>query len=163
MKLANKKQNNFNIYNVEFKKKKIKKNTCRYYYQNLDDMIYSSWNIEQNILKLVILGHFLPIYPKNKNFEKWKNLLEISSFYSCVPKITIIWCTVPEIRSESDRIFLSFWVIFCFFFHPHPFWFQKSKFWKKEKKIGDIIILHMCTINDNKWQSYEVWFLRYGV
>ena len=43
--------------------KKIKKNTCRYYYQNLDDMIYSSWDIEQNILKLVILGHFLPFYP----------------------------------------------------------------------------------------------------
>ena len=46
--------------------KKIKKNTCRHHYQNLDDMIYmiySSWDIEQNILKLVILGHFLPFYP----------------------------------------------------------------------------------------------------
>ena len=32
--------------------KKIKKNTCRYYYQNLDDMIYSSWDIEQN--KLIV-------------------------------------------------------------------------------------------------------------
>ena len=25
-------------------------------------MIYSSWDIEQNLLKLVILGHFLPFY-----------------------------------------------------------------------------------------------------
>ena len=43
--------------------KNIKKNTCRYHYQNIDDMIYSSGDIEQNILKLVIIGHFLPFYP----------------------------------------------------------------------------------------------------
>ena len=35
--------------------------------------------------------------PENQNFEKMKiNLLEISSFYTCVPKIMII-CSVPEI------------------------------------------------------------------
>ena len=38
----------------------LKKNTCRHHYQNLDDMIYKSWDIKQNILKLVILGQFLP-------------------------------------------------------------------------------------------------------
>ena len=68
------KTNNFNIYNVAFFLKKITKNTCRYHYQNLHDMIYSSWDIEQNKLKLVILGHFLPFIPlkttKNQNFEK---------------------------------------------------------------------------------------------
>ena len=46
LKWANKKQNNFNIYNVDFsffkKKKKIMKNTCRYHYQNLDDMNWPS-------------------------------------------------------------------------------------------------------------------------
>ena len=36
LKWTNKKQNN--IYNVAFFYKKIKKNTCRYHYQNLDDM-----------------------------------------------------------------------------------------------------------------------------
>ena len=75
------KQNNLNIYNVAFLKKKIKRSTCRYHYQNLNDMIYGSENIELNILKLVIWGHFLPFYPiknlQNQNFEKWKNLLEI--------------------------------------------------------------------------------------
>ena len=59
---------------------KNKENTCRYHYQNLDDVIYSNWDIEQNILKLVILGHFLRLYPlktkKNQNFEKWKNFLD---------------------------------------------------------------------------------------
>ena len=44
----------------------------------------------------VILDHFLPFYlpnnPKNQNFEKMKKKLvdmEISSFYTCVPKFMI--------------------------------------------------------------------------
>ena len=39
-----------------------------------DNNIYSSSDIERNILKLVILGHFVPSYPsknpKNQKFEK---------------------------------------------------------------------------------------------
>ena len=54
-----------------------KKNTCRYHYQNLDDMIcmvYSSLDIKQNILKLVILGHLLPFYAyKNPKIKTLKN------------------------------------------------------------------------------------------
>ena len=54
------------------------------------------------------MGHFLPFYPpnslKNQNFEKMKKKkpLEISSFYICVPKIIIRWCTVPEICCVMD-------------------------------------------------------------
>ena len=40
---------------------------------------------------------------------------------------------------------LSFWVIFC----PFTPQFAKSKFWKNEKKPGDIIVLQKCTINDD--------------
>ena len=44
--------------------------------RNLDDMIYSSWDIDYKELKLVVLGHLLPFYPpkklKNQNFEKMK-------------------------------------------------------------------------------------------
>ena len=42
---------------------------------------------------------------------------EISSFYTCVPKITIIWCTAPEIQSETHN-FCHFGplYIFCTFF-----------------------------------------------
>ena len=96
LKWDSKKQNNFNIYNVAsflLKKKKRKKRTCRYHYQNqnqnLDDIIYSSWDMEHKILKLVVLDHFLSFYslknPKNLNFEKWKNLLEILWFYTSAP------------------------------------------------------------------------------
>ena len=46
----------------------------------LDDIIYCSWDVECDRLKLVIMGHVLPFYasppPKKKNPEKsefWKN------------------------------------------------------------------------------------------
>ena len=42
--------------------------------------------------------------------------------------------------------FLSFWTIFCPFTPPTT---RKVKILKKAKNTGDIIILHMCTINDN--------------
>ena len=56
-----------------------------------------------------------------------------------------------DMEREGQSV-LSFWVIFC----PFTPQFAKSKFWKNEKKPGDIIVLH-------KWQSYHAWFLRYGV
>ena len=90
--------------------KKIKKITCRYHYQNLDDMIYSSWDIEQNILTL-----------------------------------------------HNRHNFLSFWTA-SFPFTPYgP---RKSKFWKNEK--SNWRYYHFTNVY-HKWQSYDVWFLRYGV
>ena len=136
MKWVNKKQIILIFTKLHFKKKKIKKNTCRYHYQNLDDMIYSSWDVQQNKLKLVILGHFLPFYPsknrKIQNFEKWKNLLQISSFYTCAPKIIIIWCTVPEILSGTDKHFCHFGPLFAFL--PLPLMILNIKILKKNEK-----------------------------
>ena len=68
LKWANKKQNNFNIYNAAFFFKKtpgdiIILHLCT---KNLDDMIYRSSNLERDRLILVILGHFLPFYPPPK-------------------------------------------------------------------------------------------------
>ena len=159
LKWANKKQNNFSILQCcIFFNKQIKKNTCRYHYQNLDDTIYSSWDIEQNILKLVILGHFLPFYPpkkpQNQNFEKWKILLEISSFYRRVPKITIIWCTAPKIQSETDRIFCHFGPFFAFLTPPTPplmILKMKSLRKKMKKMSGDVILLYIHVYH--KWRS----------
>ena len=145
-------------------------------------MIYSSWDIECDRQKLVIMGHFLPFYtpppkkPKKQNFEKmkkvtgdiiilhkctkndnhmrygsfwaifssftpltirkikilkkWKKLLEMSSFYTCLPKITIIWCVLPEIWSATE-MFLLFWVIFFTF---TPLLTPKINIWKNCKK-----------------------------
>ena len=70
-------------------------------------------DIECDRLKLVNYGSF------------WKKKLEISSFYTYASKTTIIWGTVPEIRSETDR--------FALLTPSQP---RKSKFWKTEKSIS---------------------------
>ena len=122
-------------------------------------MTYSSWDIECDRQKLVIMGHFLsfnaspPENPKNQNFEKNENkLLEISSSYKKNHIMYAYW------DMEYDRQnFLSFWDSFWSFTSLTT---QKTKMLKKMKKApGDVTILHMYTINDN----YDVWLLKYEV
>ena len=97
---ANKKDKNFNVWNVLFINSKEKTpgnifilHLCT---KNLDDMIYSSWDIKNDGLKLIILGHFLPFYalknPENQNFEKMKNNYQ---------KLQPYWCIVPEIWCKT--------------------------------------------------------------
>ena len=72
-----------------------------------------------------------------------KKLLEISSFYKCVVKITVTWCMLPAIRSATDIIFRHFGPFFAIMT-------LKIKIRKKYKrKPGDIILLHMCSINED--------------
>ena len=86
---------------------------------SLYDMIYSSWDIEFDRLKLVIMGHFLPFYLLSLKtqqigiLKKRKQLLEISSFYVSAPKTTNIWVTVPGIQSETGRTFCHFGSFFA--------------------------------------------------
>ena len=123
LKWATKKQNSFNIYNVAFKKKITKKNTCRYHYQNLDDMIYSSWDIEQNILKLVNLGHFFPFYlpplkTQKSKFWKMKNFAgDIIISQMCTTNHNHIMYGSWDTKWDRQN-FLSFWAIFCPFTTP---------------------------------------------
>ena len=58
------------------------------------------------VMDVIVIFHFglyfslyltPPNSPKNENFKKMKKRLEISSFYTSVPKIMIIWYSVPEI------------------------------------------------------------------
>ena len=48
----------------------------------------------QQAKSFLILDHFLPFYWKIKVLKK-KTTLEISSAYTCVPQMAIIWCMVP--------------------------------------------------------------------
>ena len=59
-----------------------------------------------------------------------KKTLEISLFCICVPKISMIWSTVSEIKSVTDNDQ------------------ENKKFEKMKKTLEDIIILHMM---------YEIW------
>ena len=111
LKWANKKCKNFNIYNVVFFEK-IKKNTRRYHY--FTPVHQKSWCYDLQFLKYRVwrteignYGSFFALLPpslKTQNIrilKKWKTLLEISSFYKCVPKTTITWNTVSEIQIET--------------------------------------------------------------
>ena len=135
-----------------------------------------------------------------------KKMLEILSFYTCVPKTTIIWGTVPEIQSETeffvilDHFLPSYpllnkpenrnfekmkkasWDVtilnLCKKKHNHTMYVTqiwsvtdiscsstslltlKIKIWKKGKKTpGDIIFLHMCTI-DQDHMMYGSWDIK---
>ena len=51
------------------------------------------------------MGHFLLFYTltaQKIKIKKRKKNLEISSCYTCAPKIMIRWCTVPEIWWQRD-------------------------------------------------------------
>ena len=107
---------------------------------------------------VVILGHFLSLDPpnnlKNQILKKWKKCPEILSFYICVPQMTIMWYMVPDIWSTTDWIFCHLDYSLPFY-HPNT---ENQNFEKMKKLPEDIIILHMCTINE---KSYDVSFLRY--
>ena len=57
-----------------------------------------------------------------------------------------------NIRCDRQKS-LSFWTIFC---HFSPLTTQKIKLSKLKKTLGDITILHICTINENH-MMYGYW------
>ena len=67
--------------------------------------------------------------------------------------MTITWCVVPEIWSTTDRIFCYFGNFFALLTPKNP---KNQNFEIMEKVPGYIIILHMCTINDN-YIMYGSW------
>ena len=81
--------------------------------KNYDHMLYCFWDMAQGRYKCYFSfwAIFCPFTPltvqklkiKKKKLKKKKTHLEVPSFYTCVPKIMIIWCTVPEIWCVKDR------------------------------------------------------------
>ena len=111
-------------------------------------MMYYSWDMKrnrQNFLSFwAIFSPFTPLTAKKiKILKKCKKHLEILSFYTNVPKIMIIYYSIPEIWHITDVIIFHFGVFFALLPPWQP---KKSKFKRNEKKkTGDIIILYMCT------------------
>ena len=122
-------------------------------------MMYGSWDMEcngQNFLSFwTIFCPFTPLTTqKIKILKKWKKHLEISSFYTSVPKIMIICYTVPEIWHMTDVIVIFHFGLFLPFYPPNSL--KNQNFQKRKIMHGDIIILHMCTKNYNQ-MMYGSW------
>ena len=53
----------------------------------------------------LFFGLFCPLTAKKIKISKnWKKHPEISSFYTCVPKIMIRWCMIPEIWCVTKKV-----------------------------------------------------------
>ena len=93
---------------------------------NNNHMMYVSWDMEcdrQNFLSFwIAFCSFTPLRTqKIKILKKWKKHLEILSFYTSLPYMTIAWCMVPEIWSVTDKIFCHFGSFFALLPPPpHP-------------------------------------------
>ena len=126
-------------------------------------------------------------YPRNspKNQQNLKNMkknhLEISSFYTSVPKIMIICYPVLEIWRVTDVIvfFFHFGLFFALYrpLPPPPNSQKNQNFEKMKKTLGGIIILHMtpkiiirscmvpetwCTTADKQIYRWKKWHIEVG-
>ena len=119
-------------------------------------MVPDIWSVTDKIFCHFgsLLAFLPPNNPKKQNFEKMKKTPgHIIILHKCNVNDNHImhgsWDAERDIQT-----FLSFWTIICPF-TPLATW--KIKILKKLKKIpGDIIIFHMCTINDNH-VTYSSW------
>ena len=95
---------------------------------------------------------------KIKILKKWKKHMKILSFYTCIPQMMIMMCGSWDMDHDRQN-FLSLWTIFCPFTTLTT---QKIKILKKWKNIPvDIVILHMCTVNENH-MMYVSWDMKCG-
>ena len=87
--------------------------------KNQDHMLYCSWDMARHRYNCYF-SFWTILYPftlltaqKKKILQKWRKHLEMSSFYTSVPKIMIMYYTVPEIWCVTDVIIFHFGPIFA--------------------------------------------------
>ena len=138
--------------------------------KNHDHMLYCSWDMTLTDVTFIShFGLFFALLPsnslKNENSKKnEKKHLEVSSFYTSVPKIMIIWYTVPEIWHMTDVI-----VIFHFglFFALSPFcpFALKNENFTKMKKCLEISSFYTSVpkIMIICYTVPEIWYVMYVI
>ena len=137
--------------------------TCNKQKPQSYEVQFLRYRVRQNFLSCWVIFCPLTLLTTQK-IKIWKKLkkktLEILSFYTCAPQMTIIWYMVPQTLSATDRIFCHFGLFFC------PFTLlaaQKIKMSKKKKKNEKNTwryhhFKHVC---QNLWLD-DAQFLRYG-
>ena len=119
-------------------------------------MVPEIWSVSNRIF--CHFGQFFallpPNNPKNQNFEKMKKIpRDIIILHMCTINDNHMMHGSWDIESDG-QIFLSFWTIFCPFNALTTLKNQIS--FKIKKTPGDIIILHMCTKNNDR-MMYGSW------
>ena len=122
---------------------------------NENHIMYDSWGMEcnrDNFLSFqTIFCPFTPLWTQKIKFlEKWTTQLKTLSFQ----KVYHIWLSndLWFLRYEKQHSFLSFWTVCCLFTPcppPLPILTTLKIKILKNWNPGDIITLHMCTVNDN--------------
>ena len=116
------------------------------------------WNVT-DVIAIFILSYTIPFCPptaqKLKISKQWKKDLQISSFYTLVPKIIIICYTISEIWHVSDVIIFILGN-FLPFYPPNSPKNEISKHWKHILEISSFYTSVL-----KSW-SYAILFLRYG-
>ena len=99
-----------------------------------------------------LLPHYWP-----QKLETEKNKRRYFLFHRCTTnkdswniRCKIIWCMLSEIWSSTGKIFSHFGPFFALLLKNQNF--EKTA-WR----------YHQLTLVYHKWQSYDVWFLRYKV
>ena len=114
-------------------------------------MIYRSWDIEQNVLKLVILGHFLPLTPvktpKIKTFKNEKICWRYHHFINVYQ--TSQYMMYSSWDTEWDTEFLVILGHFLPLYHAHsPHNDPENQIFEEKKKIKNAWryypFIHIC-------------------
>ena len=159
-------------YKIKILKKWKKHLEILSFYTGVTWQSYDVWFLRYHMQQtefFVILDHFLPFYPlnnpKNPNFEKMnKTPGDIIILHICTRNDNhIIYGSWDVERDGHD--FCHFGPFFALLPPNNP----KNQNSKKMKKHLEILSFYTSIIYDNhfthvyhKWQSYDLWFLRYG-
>ena len=124
-----------------------------------------SWWYDLQFLKYRAKQTFTPFYSplmilNIKILKKWKRCLEILSFYTYMCSINEDHMIYGSWNTRCHRQkFSTFWVFFFFPFSPLITW--KIKILTLKKVLGGIIMLHICTINNN-YKMYGSWDMKHN-
>ena len=109
-------------------------------------MMYGSWDIRHNGQSFFVILTLLTTQ-KIKILKKWKKGLHISRSYD-------VWFLKYEVRRTEFFVILDHFLSFDPPNNP-----QNQNFQKKKESPGDIIILHLCTTNDD-YMMYGSWDIK---